>query len=253
MSVNDASRLAARWPKTPASERVLVAIGQAGAGVATWRQLGNLLSPRFDMVAYRPPGRERRIRDPSDWSITVLAQEVCEVIESFVGRQATYMLVGACFGAAVALEVACRRSARRDNRMRGLVVIDQDAPSDVAGSATNICQLPEDAFRSYVVENKWLPQEIVEDIEAYQIYERILRRDLSALASYHAPTDSLDCDVHLVTTGDTAKPFAAHEAWQRATSGNCYLVKLGGAKLPHISQPAALARVLERIWMEGSS
>ncbi|MGX2993161.1 thioesterase II family protein [Streptomyces sp. JNUCC 64] len=202
---------------TPTGARLYV-IPQAGGGAAAVTELRRALAPGVTAVPVRAPYRESRIAEPLPESLSALAAELAERIETHSGGE-PFLILGHCSGAFLAYETAVRLDGSRG--LAGLVVSAQVAPERFAPVRTHT--MSPKGFRAYVAEHGLVPSEVLAAPLLWELLEPTLRADLRLYEEYRPSEHALTVPV-LAVHGrhDRRFPAAAAQAWSSRTTGGFY-------------------------------
>jgi medium-chain acyl-[acyl-carrier-protein] hydrolase len=156
----------------------------AGAGAAEFSGWAKNAPAGTLVCAIRLPGRERRIAEPPFTDMCSLSRKFAETIKPLIGTEAVFY--GQCTGAYVAFEVVAELEKSGGIAPRRLYVASRSPASAVSAAARPRTDYSE--FRQRVKESGWLPAELYEDVEAWEVLEPPLRADFYMLDNYLLPS-----------------------------------------------------------------
>jgi medium-chain acyl-[acyl-carrier-protein] hydrolase len=200
------------------SQRALICIAQAGAGVNAFRHWPKSLNDVITVWAACLPGRETFISDTPLDSIAAMAD--C-LLPGAANLDAQDLFVfGHCSGALVAYELV-RRLASQPGRRRNLCLIVSGQPSpfiDVRRASSDY-SVPELVTR--LRDLGGTPTEILESAEFMELMAPTIRADFRANDLYRCPADRDPLDVPVIVLGSKKDGLAREAqlaAWKEVTT-----------------------------------
>jgi medium-chain acyl-[acyl-carrier-protein] hydrolase len=229
----------------PTCEPVPYLIPHAGAGVSAVLALGRALADHLNPVAVRLPGRESLLDQEPITDLPTMANGLAEQIRTHAGRR-PIILYGHSSGAVLAYETARRLPP---DQVMLLVVSAQQAPGrHVPRRSTEVWTLPDDEFFAQVVEDGYLPEELLAEPELLDLVGPALRADYQAIdqhtRSLQAPEPiAVPITVIRAENDDTvgAEDIAA---WATVTTREWRLVTLPGGHNLLRDQVTGLAGII---------
>ena len=191
----------------------------AGGGGALFYRWQRWLPADVALIPLRLPGREDRMREPPYQSLTDLADDAAEAIQSLPPRP--FLLLGHSMGAYVAWEVARRLEQHGEVLPARCVVAACGAPRP-RDPATDISHLPDDKFIDEVIRRyEGIPEGVRDDPELLALVVPPLRADLRMIESYPCPAIA-PIATDIAALGGTEDPSVAPHRlaeWGDWTSG----------------------------------
>jgi surfactin synthase thioesterase subunit len=231
-------------PRPDARLRVL-ALPQAGAGVAAFAECAELLGPDIAMYGLNLPGRQARFAEPVRTELGALIDDIAEGIDPDLLAPLPYLLFGYCSGALLAYVLADALRARNLPAPAGLVVASYPSPGLVR-PATTLHTLPTDEFWAEIASYGGFPVLLAEQPDFREIFEPALRGDYELLAGYQ-PVDRAPFDFPVTVACGRRDPVhdpAALLAWRRHTTGRFALELIDGDHWLLAGTEASLAELL---------
>jgi medium-chain acyl-[acyl-carrier-protein] hydrolase len=187
----------------------------AGAGAAEFAGWAKAAPAGMLVCAVRLPGRERRIAEPPFTDMRSLARKAAAAITPLIGPEAVFY--GQCTGALIAFEVAAELEKSRGTAPGQLYVSSRSPASAARTAARPRADYPE--FRQRVKESAWVPAELYEDDEAWEVIEPSLRADFQVLDNYLLPSGPVSVPITaLVGSEDEFLAIEDVGDWQTFTT-----------------------------------
>jgi surfactin synthase thioesterase subunit len=198
-------------------EPILFFIPFAGGHEGCYRALERLLAPWMECRTMELPGRGRRFSEPLLTSVAQMAEDVLARIKPLICSR-PFALFGHSLGALIAFEVAVRLASSVRPPMH--LFISGCASPTATRESENWRSLPSTAFRNELAKLGGLPAEILNDHEAMDIFEPILRADIAAKETYESHARRLH--VPLTVFYGTADELSGEtvEDWRATTTAD---------------------------------
>jgi medium-chain acyl-[acyl-carrier-protein] hydrolase len=225
----------------PGAALAAYGVAHTGAGGAVWHPVAMALPDTVELSGIRLPGRESRVTARHHRSVDAAAREVAALVAT--GRRRPVLLIGSCSGAFIALAAAglLENAAAGGAPVAGLLVARQAVPEQVtvAGEAPPTDR-DSSRLRDWLRLHQLTPPDILDDAEAFEFFEPLLRADVSMVDGFRYAGPALRCPVFLVRTPEEQhSPDPA--AWQRISTGTVHTVWLPVDGDPLTAHPAAFA------------
>jgi surfactin synthase thioesterase subunit len=225
-------------PSPDAGARIFL-IPYSGCGASAYRRWPTARNG-VEYCRLQPPGREKRIREPSFLTYVQLAEEICQVLAPYLDRP--YSFFGHCGSALAAYEASVHLQRSGLRAPACLFVSSQVAPQDGP------------AGRFLAMTDAELLEELAEMTKAMggtpvpallQLYVDILRSDLEANKRYIVPDPvRLRCPITAIAWSECADlPAARMSGWSRC--GRTENVLLRGGHHRFLDGGSDLLDVLE--------
>ncbi|MFE6686300.1 thioesterase II family protein [Streptomyces sp. NPDC057743] len=216
-----------RFRPLPRARLRLFCLPHAGGGAYAYRSWARRLAPHIEVVAIRPPGRERRYGEEPFTSLDRLVPALVRALGPWLDRPHAYF--GHSMGALTAFEVC--RTARHIGlpQPERLLVSGTPAPQ-LPRNRPRLHDAPTDAFVQRLRDLGGTPPEVLADADALSAILPTLRADWSVAETYaYRPGPPLTCPLSVF--GGTTDPQATAEelrAWRAQTEGDCTLREFPG-------------------------
>jgi surfactin synthase thioesterase subunit len=215
----------------------LYAFPHAGGGTLALRRFCGAAPGWLEVKAIRLGGRERRLDQPSPRSLDEAMAEVGEALADDGDRCPAFWF-GACSGAVLALEMACRASGAAGV---GLVVTSCPAPGP-GGAAATAAEEPGSVLRT-LRELGGLSPEVAASPEALELFLPAVLADQQLAGQFSRPElPQLSVPILAVRgTADPAVSAAEMRAWAAHTSADTRLARVDGGHFLLSEAPEAVA------------
>jgi medium-chain acyl-[acyl-carrier-protein] hydrolase len=233
-----------RWLPTlrnpgPASRFRLVAIPAAGQGAGTMTSWGRQLPSWLQLVAVRLPGREARLAEPRVADMKVVVDALADVV--IAGVEAPFGILGHCWGAYVAFELAKELSGR-GSTPRFVWLHGQVPPQLNPGLPTD----GGDAWNKFV-ELAQVPADLAENPQIVRTLAPVVQADFDLLNAYLGEQpDHRRLAVQVAVSRGSADPFVRQsdlEAWQALTTAELLVEEVDGGHALEVSTTDLADRV----------
>jgi surfactin synthase thioesterase subunit len=211
-----------RWlrcfhPTAETSPQV-VCFPHAGGTASYYFALSRTLAPRVEVLAVQYPGRQDRRREPLIDNISVLADQIFEMLGPVADRR-PYAFFGHSMGSIVAFEVARRLQQAGAQGPQVLLVSGRRGP---AVQRAEHCHLRDnEGFVSELRAMDGTDPRLLEDPELLATILPVARADYKAIETYECPSEAiLRCPI-VALVGDVDPRVRVGEvaAWAAHTTG----------------------------------
>ncbi|MFC4244876.1 thioesterase II family protein [Gryllotalpicola reticulitermitis] len=182
MTVDGESLLFAHPLPRPRAAFQLVCLPSAGSGANMYRRWPRLAGDDLDIVAVRPPGRERRVDESPIQTLRGLAEIVADELPSIVDRP--YGLFGHSMGALVAYEVAALLAERTQVMPRIVALSAAEPRLQVIAARSRWDGATPDELRQHLRELGGTPEELLSSEEMMALIRPAVLNDLIATDEY---------------------------------------------------------------------
>ncbi|MEV6753067.1 alpha/beta fold hydrolase [Streptomyces sp. NPDC051214] len=219
----------------------LVCFPHAGGSASYFHGLTQRLAPDVDVLSVQYPGRQDRSAEPSQQSVTDLADQAYEALKPWTGKPLA--LFGHSMGAIVAFEVALRLAADGTVPLR-LFPSGRRAPSRFREE--NVHLRDDDALLREVASLAGTDSALLADPDVRRMILPSLRADYRAIETYrHTGGKRLDCPVLALAGADDPKaPLDDVRAWGEHTTQGFGLEVFPGGHFYLNDETAAVAALL---------
>ncbi|GAA2048285.1 alpha/beta fold hydrolase [Catenulispora yoronensis] len=208
-----------RFHPADAAAPRLLCLAHAGGSASFYYPVSKELSPGIEVLVVQYPGRQDRRLEPCVEDLGVLADQVCEALEPWIGDgQAPVAVFGHSLGATLGYEVAVRLE-RAKARVSHLFASGRRAPSTYRDERVHERDDAGIISELRLLEGTELG--LLENPETRAMLMPAIRGDYTAIEAYrHTPGVVLECPV-TVLTGDRDPKTSLEEAkaWAEHTSG----------------------------------
>lgn len=195
-----------RWfpahPKPRAGAIHLFCIPHAGAGASIYRSWVDLLPPSVLVSPVQLRGREDRLAEPPQPSITAIADDLAPALGSWV--DGPYVLFGYSMGALIAFETA-RRLRRAGLPMPAGMIVAAHRPPHCPAARNPVWQLPDDQFLNELRSMGGMSNDVLACAELLELVMPALRADFKACDIY-SWTHEAPLDIPLAVFGGWKDP-----------------------------------------------
>jgi surfactin synthase thioesterase subunit len=200
------------------------------------------LAPGVEVLAVQYPGRQDRRLEPMIDDLGVLADLVCDAVDTVVDRP--FALFGHSMGATLAFEVAVRMERRGRVPLR-VFASGRRAPS--RGRDERVHQEGDEALVAELRKLSGTDQRIFGDDEVLRMVLPAIRNDYRAAETYrYTPGPRLSCPVTaLVGDSDPKATGEEADAWRTHTDGEFELLTYRGGHFYLLDHTADVLRVLD--------
>ncbi|MBX9422357.1 MULTISPECIES: thioesterase II family protein [Streptomyces] len=206
------------YPAGPAGERtpVLFCLHHGGAGASAYRDWQRLLGPDVEVVPVQLPGREARLAEPAERSVTALTERLAGPVSERAGGR-PYAFFGHSMGALLAYDLSHALTAA--GRPPALLAVSGYTPPHVRPD-TSVHTLPDDAFLAHVTGLQGTPVEILENPTLLELVLPVLRDDFAACETYaYTERGPLDVPIAIFAgASDPSAPAASMARWADLTA-----------------------------------
>jgi medium-chain acyl-[acyl-carrier-protein] hydrolase len=220
----------------------------AGAGSSLFNTWSNLLLPEVELYLVHLPGRDKRVREPLQDNLAVLAGQLGDALSNRLDKP--FAFFGHSMGALLCFEVA--RYLRRHQALQPIrIFISARQAPQLPDLRAYVYQLPDDDFLK-TTEDLYgeLPGIIKEDSGVLKLFLSILRADLTMLGTYqYIPEPPLDCPISVFGgTDDKAVTTASLDAWREQTKDSFRLTTFPGDHFfIHTSRQALIQKINQEL------
>lgn len=205
----------------------LLCVPFAGAGASFFHPWRALSAGRWRVVAFEPPGRERRMLDTPYRNVVEAAKNEIDDIAATLGEGARVVVFGHSLGAVLAYEFVHLLSTR-DVQVQRLVVSGSPGPWTQRGRRAT--GLPDEEFFARVEEFAGFRHEALDHPEMRELILPVLRADCEMHENYVPSTDE-PVQVPICSLRGTSDGLVtAEEAqqWRDATTDEFSYAELPG-------------------------
>jgi surfactin synthase thioesterase subunit len=228
----------------------LVCFPHAGGSAPFFLPVAAALSPRVDVVAVQPPGRQDRRGEPPIDDLALLASRIYEILRHQPEMPTSFF--GHSMGAIVAFELARRLEA--DGRGPAhLFASGRRAPSSWRDEQVHL--LDDAGILAEVRKLDGTASSLLGDDELMRAALPALRADYRAIETYRcAPDVTVQCPV-TVLTGDSDPKTTLEEAraWEQHTSGPFDLQVFAGGHFFLTEHTDEIIKILDQHFQAGRS
>ncbi|GAB3988706.1 alpha/beta fold hydrolase [Actinoallomurus acanthiterrae] len=152
----------------------LLCLPHCGGGPTAFRALAAQAPEEIDVCAALLPARESRRQEPPEREMARLVDALADAVAERPG--APYALLGYCFGAYTAFELAMELAGRGMPPVH-LFPVAASSPATI-DRARNVYQLPSEYFLKFMRDQGVIPEIILGDPKIFQVFEPTIRADL---------------------------------------------------------------------------
>lgn len=235
--------------KTMPSRPVLLCLPPAGTGAGLFRSWTRLAPSTMTVHPVALPGREARYSEPAPRSIDALADQLAMELAPYAGGR--YAIFGYSMGALLGYELARRFTDAGLRMPEVFFALGCNAPDRMVYEREPFHTMEPGAFRQALVELGGTDAEILNNPEAMEVFEPVLRNDFRICETYvhDAARGRLDCPAHIfLCDADAFVNRQAAAAWSDFVTGGTRLHQVTG---PHMLERAVfdtLPARLETLW-----
>lgn len=201
----------------------LICLPALGAGVAPYAQWHRILPAWVESLPARLPGTEARAAEHPIATLDSLVAELCKQQLRLAPKPTA--LLGHCFGAVLAFELACAMSVHGHAPVL-LWVHAQVAPAAIARLPVSSAD-PWERFCAYAE----VPQRLLASASMKRLLVPVLTTQFAILDDYRAPATDAELDVPLVASrgaDDQAVSDADLAGWMKVTRAGAELLTFPG-------------------------
>ncbi|MFI9115072.1 thioesterase II family protein [Streptomyces venezuelae] len=194
---------------------LLFCLHHGGGGASAFRDWQRLLGPGVEIVPVQLPGREGRLAEPAERSITALTERLTGPLLERAGER-PYAFFGHSMGALLAYDLSHALGAA--GRPPAHLAVSGYVPPHVR-PATSVHTLSEEAFLAHVTGLEGTPAAILENPTLLELVLPVLRDDFAACETY-AYVDRGPLDVPIAVfagESDPSAPSALTARWAELT------------------------------------
>lgn len=208
--------IARREPR-PACAARLFCLPGIGLGPAAYLPLADHLPADIELCVFRPPGRERRIREPAITRLDVLTAALADAMAAWLDRP--YAIIADCAGSVVMAHLARLLHGRPGPLPAGLYGGGYPAPH-IPWTDEPMQAWPLDRLADHLVIHGGLPADVRDDGELLKLMEPALRADLAVIEDYgYQAEEPLPIPITMFCGSDERLvPLADLLAWHEHTS-----------------------------------
>jgi len=230
-----------RCPKPrPAARTRLYCIPQAGGGAAAFRTWSAGLPEDVEQRSVQLPGREDRLKDAPQHSVTPIVAELADALIPELDRP--YAIFGHSMGALIGFELV-RELRRRGAPAAGRLFASAFRAPQVPRREAAIHELSDEEFVEEVNRRyDAVPQMVRENQELMDLVLPGLRADIAVCDSYeYVEGEPLACPIS-VFGGEQDRQVGREDlaGWEAQTTGGCSLTMFPGEHFFHQSEQAAV-------------
>jgi len=232
-------------------QKTLLCFPPAGSGSGLFRPWQHAGRERTAVVPASLPGRESRFKDPLPKSIAALADELAEELAPHACEP--YAILGYSMGALLGYEVALRWQRWDLPSPEFLFVLGCNAPDRMVLDRDPFHTMNNDDFLQALRDLGGMPQEIIDNPDAMDVFEPVLRNDFRICETYRHSIESgqLACPAHIfVGESDEFIRWDAAAAWTEFLTGPITMHRLPGPHMIEQAEFSALQGTIETLWRE---
>lgn len=198
----------------------------AGGGASIYRSWAKSLKIPVEITAVQLPGRENRMAETPRSSVSQLAQEVCDAIESFF--ELPFVFFGHSMGALLAFTV-CRELRRRRLALPERLIVSASRPPHIP-EPTPLHHLDDEKFIDELRRFSGTPEAVLANEEIMRLFLPVLRADFALEETYaHTPEPPLPIPVTAICgNADPEVSLEEMKLWSRHASGDFGLKTVEG-------------------------
>lgn len=225
---------------------LLVLLPHAGGGAHGYAPWAPVLPADITTVAVEYPGHGTRMREPLMSDLADVVSDLCELLSEVDNR--SLIVGGHSLGAFVGYEVA-EELQERGHPVAGLFLSGAVPPHRRAQIA-DLSALDDDSLAEELSARGDLPQEIVQDREARELYLPIVKNDLRLARRYRRWGDRSRARsrARAVVVGgeqDPSAPSADLAGWSDLIDGPTEITVLPGGHFYYRGQLPAVGRLID--------
>ena len=231
------------------SRSVLLCLPPAGAGAGLFRNWTRIAPSTMTVHPVALPGRETRYTEPAPRSIDALADQLAVELEPYTGGR--YAIFGYSMGALLGYEIARRFSDAGLRQPEVFFALGCNAPDRMVYARDPFHTMEPGAFRQALIELGGTDAEILNNPEAMELFEPVLRNDFRICETYahDAARGTLDCPAHVILSdADSFVNKQAAAAWSHFVTGGTSLHQITGPHMLERSVLDTLPARLEALW-----
>ena len=227
MAASNGNEWFLRAEQSSGAELLLFCFPYAGGTASMYRKWASLIPPTVEIIPVEPPGRGRRLAEPSFRRLPALIEALTPKISSLLDRK--FALFGHSMGAVIAFELA-RELRRRSGLLPEHIFISGSRAPQVRDETPITYDLPENEFRAELQKLNGTPAEVLENAELMNLMLPLLRADFELVQTYqYCDEPPLDCP--LTIYGGLHDPDISREMllpWEQQTKAQFSLHMLPG-------------------------
>ena len=180
-------RTLARWnPPSPGSQATVYCCPNAGGGAASIRPLAVNAPETLDVVGVRLPGREKRFAEEPLTDFTASVADIAAAVRDDPYRDGgPVVMLGHCFGAVLAFEVAHALAAAGGTELLGVALVSPPGPADTMRVPS--ADLPQETFVEQLAALGGIPPEVRDNPEILELVLPSMRADVASVGAFRMP------------------------------------------------------------------
>lgn len=225
---------------------LLVLLPHAGGGAHGYAPWAPVLPADITTVAVEYPGHGTRMREPLMSDLAGVVSDLSDVFSEW--DNGSLIVGGHSLGAFVGYELAAQLQDR-GHPVAGLFLSGAVPPHRRAQIA-DLSALDDDALAKELAARGDLPQEIVQDREARELYLPIVKNDLRLARRYRRRGDRCPPRSRAVIVGgeqDPSAPSADLAGWSDLIDGPTEITVLPGGHFYYRGQLPVVGRLIDRL------
>jgi len=224
----------------------LFSIPFAGGNLHSYRVINQHLAKTISLYNLELPGRGKRIREPLQSSLEILADDLFDQIRDLVSTK-PYAIYGHSMGAALGFLVIQRLRDYNLPMPVHFIVGGARAPSLLSKTPIRH-NLDKTAFYEKVLQMGGLPQELLDSQELLDFFEPVLRSDLKALETYGDSTYApIDVPITNLIGQHDVIPLEHMLAWEHETSQAHQVVEFDGGHFFIFDYPKEIGQLISQL------
>ncbi|KAA3509764.1 thioesterase [Agrobacterium vitis] len=233
------------------SRPVLLCLPPAGTGAGLFRNWVQTAPSTMTVHPVALPGREARYSEPAPRSIDALADQLAVELEPYIGGR--YAIFGYSMGALLGYEIARRFLGAGLRMPEVFFALGCNAPDRMVYEREPFHTMEAAAFRQALIDLGGTDAEILNNPDAMELFEPVLRNDFRICETYthDATRGTLDCPAHIfLSDGDAFVNRQAAAAWCDFVTGGTRLHQVAGAHMLERPVLDTLPARLATLWLE---
>ncbi len=198
----------------------------------------------FEIIPLELPGRGKRISENLITDFNLAAKDIYRQVKSFFQSNNYFMIYGHSMGAYLALKLTAMLSNERIYPV-ALIVSGNIGPQKFDENVCRRFQLEGELFLNSLRELGGIPDEILENYEAFNFFEPVLRSDFEVAERVTLEDfDIVNVPIAAIM-GDKEDKVNQINNWKRFTTSSCRLYTLPGGHFFIYDNPNALAKIIK--------
>lgn len=228
----------------------LLCLPPAGVGPSLFRPWAHPPRQSMTVVPVAMPGKEIRFGEPLPASIDRLADALADELEPWTAGR--YALFGYSMGALLGYEIARRFARRGLPGPEMFFVLGCNAPDRMLDNRAPFHTMAPQEFRQALIDLGGIHPEILDNAEAMELFEPVLRNDFRICETYEYGSRSgkIGCPAHVfVAEEDDIVSGASASAWKDFVVEETVLHTIPGRHMIDRAIFSGLIGTVEELWL----